>query len=168
MDPHTGQQQWTFGPGASTIPSVTVSGDRIVVPSNGLTVLQPSADGTAVTVLQKVRGARPSTPSPVVLGDVMLTVNGAGVLSANSLTTGKRLWQLRLRGRFSSTPVAAGGHLFCFSEQGMATVVRVTPDQGEIVSELDLGETILSSPAAAGQALYVRSDARLWKFAESR
>ena len=50
----------------------------------------------------------------------------------------------------------------------MATVVRPAKDAGEIVSQLDLTETILCSPAAADNALYVRSDGHLWKFAEQK
>ena len=93
----------------------------------------------------------------------MFSLNGSGVLSAASVETGKRLWQLRLHGRFSSTPVVSNGHLYCFSEKGMATVVRSTEDEGTIVSQLDLAETILCSPAVANDALYVRSDGHLWK-----
>jgi hypothetical protein len=46
--------------------------------------------------------------------------------------------------------------------------VRPEREKGEIVSELDLAETILCSPAASDNAMYVRSDGHLWKFAEQR
>ncbi len=141
-----------------------MSNGQIIVPSNGLTVLQPSADGTSYEEVRNVKNARPSTPSPLVADGMMFSVNGSGVLAAVGLETGKRLWQLRLNGRFSSTPLASNGHLFFFSEKGMATVLRPAESGGEIVSQLDLTETILCSPAAADNALYVRSDGHLWKF----
>ena len=50
----------------------------------------------------------------------------------------------------------------------MATVVRPSEGAGEIVSQLDLTETILCSPAAANNALYVRSDGHLWKIADQK
>lgn len=168
VDPETGTELWTFDKGASTIPSATVSNDQIVVPSNGLTILQPSEDGASFTSVKNVRNAQPSTPSPLVMDEMMFSVNGSGVLSAADLKTGKRLWQLRLHGRFSSTPIASNGHLFFFSEKGMAIVVRPTSEDGEIVSQLDLTETILCSPGAAGDALYVRSDGHLWKFQQQQ
>jgi len=168
VDPETGAELWTYKDGASTIPSATVSDGQIIVPSNGLTILQPSADGASFELVRNAKNARPSTPSPIVMDGMMFSVNGSGVLSAASVETGKRLWQLRLHGRFSSTPVASNGHLFCFSEKGMATVVRPTEDAGEIVSQLDLAETILCSPAAANNALYVRSDGHLWKFTKQK
>jgi outer membrane protein assembly factor BamB len=102
------------------------------------------------------------------MNGMMFYVNRSGVLAAASLETGKRLWQVRLHGQFSSTPLASNGHLFFFSEKGMATVVRPSEGAGEIVSQLDLTETILCSPAAANNALYVRSDGHLWKIADQK
>jgi outer membrane protein assembly factor BamB len=163
VDAEIGSKLWTYGEGASTVPSATVSDGQIIVPSNGLTILQPSADGASFEMVRNVKSARPSTSSPIALGGMMFSLNGSGVLSAASVETGKRLWQLRLHGRFSSTPVSSNGHLYCFSEKGMATVVRPTEDEGTIVSQLDLAETILCSPAVANDALYVRSDGHLWK-----
>jgi outer membrane protein assembly factor BamB len=163
VNPEIGAELWTYGDGASTVPSATVSDGQIIVPSNGLTILQPSLDGASYEMVRNVKNAKPATASPIVLGGMMFSLNGSGVLSAASVHTGNRLWQLRLHGRFSSTPVVANGHLYCFSEKGMATVVRPTEDDGAIVSQLDMTETILCSPAVANDALYVRSDGHLWK-----
>lgn len=165
VDPESGTVVWEFDNGASTIPSSTVVDGRVVIPSHGLTVLQPNSDGSSFRELWNASNLSPSTPSPVVLDGMTLTVNGAGVLSAGSLETGDRLWQLRLKGPFSGTPLVSAGHVFLFNEDGGGFVVRATPEGGEIISELDLGETILCSPAAADNALYLRSDDHLWKFA---
>ena len=39
--------------------------------------------------------------------------------------------------------------------------------EGAVVSELDLGKTILSTPSIANGAVYVRSDGKLWKLGKS-
>ena len=163
LDPDTGAEIWSFTDGASAIPSTTVGEGHIIVPSGGLTILRPAADGASFETVGTTKNVRASKPSPLVMNGLFFAINGSGVLSAGSLNTGKRLWQLRLDGKFSSTPVASRGHLFCFSEQGMATVVRSGASGGEIVSQLDLMETIMCSPAAANDALFVRSDGHLWK-----
>ncbi|MCP4173115.1 MAG: PQQ-binding-like beta-propeller repeat protein [Fuerstiella sp.] len=168
VDPETGDVVWTFDNGASTIPSSLVVDGTVVIPSNGLTSVRPSADGTKIESIWNSSNLGPSTPSPVVINGLTITVNSAGALSAGDVTTGERLWQLRLKGKFSSTPLASNGHLFFFNETGYAFVVRPEREKGEIVSELDLAETILCSPAASDNALYVRSDGHLWKFAEQR
>ena len=164
VDPVTGTELWTFEDGAATIPSTTVSDEKIIVPSNGLTVLEPSLNGTEFRSLWNAKQLSPSTSSPLVTNGMTFSVNGAGVLTAGSLESGERLWQMRLHGAFSSTPIASNGHLYFFSESGMATIVRPGEKNGEIVSQLDLTESILCSPAAANDSLYVRSDGHLWKF----
>ncbi|MEM1068075.1 MAG: PQQ-binding-like beta-propeller repeat protein [Planctomycetota bacterium] len=165
VDPETGKIIWEFADGASTIPSSTVVGNSIVIPSNGLTTVTPADDGTVEEVWNSSR-LSPGTSSPVVMNGMTFTINSSGALTAGDVETGNRIWQLRLKGPFSSTPIASQGYLFFFNEDGFATVVKTTRDEGKIVSELDLGETILCSPAAANDALYVRSDKHLWKFAE--
>jgi len=165
VDPVSGSIVWNFDQGASTIPSVTVDSGSIVIPSNGLTAIRPGKDST-FEQLWNSSSISPGTSSPVVVDGLACALNSAGVLSAGDIKTGERLWQLRLRGSFSSTPITANGYLYLFNEDGNAFVVKPEKDQGIIVSELDLAEKILCSPGAANGALYVRSDAHLFKIAE--
>ncbi len=166
VDPETGTVVWDFKEGASTTPSSSVVGGSIFIPSHGITTLKPSTDGKSFEQLWNSSTLSPSTSSAVVMDGMTFSVNRSGALSAGDIETGKRIWQLRLKGPFSGTPVAANGHLFYFNEKGLAFVVRPTREKGEIVSELDLAETILASPAVADNALYIRSDGHLWKFAK--
>lgn len=168
VDPDTGTVVWEFSGGASTIPSSAVIDGIVFIPSNGLTTVKPAADGASVQEVWNASTLAPSTSSPVVMDGMTFTVNRAGALAAGDVQTGERIWQLRLQGPFSGTPIASNGHLFFFNEKGLAFVVKPSKESGEIVSELDLGETILCSPAASDNALYVRSDGHLWKFAEQR
>ncbi|MEY3173337.1 MAG: hypothetical protein RLZZ436_1251 [Planctomycetota bacterium] len=159
VDPETGAVAWQFDKGASTIPSATVAGGAIVIPSNGLTALRPGESG--VEQLWNSGSLSPATASPVAVGGLALVLNSSGVLNAGNMENGERLWQLRLRGPFSSTPIAANGYLYAFNEAGVAFVVRPEQDKGTVISELDLGETILCSPGVANGAIYVRSDKHL-------
>lgn len=165
VDPETGTLVWEYTNGASTVPSSSVFEGTVVVPSHGITTLQPGQDGVVEELWQKVN-LGPATSSPVAVKGMTFTVNRSAVLSAGDMKTGERLWQLRLNGPFSGTPLVSGDHLFIFNEAGRAIVVHTSREKGEIVSELDLGETILCSPAAANNALYIRSDGHLWKFAQ--
>lgn len=164
VDPETGDVVWNFDDGASTTPSSSVIGNRVVIPSNGLTILNLSDDRRSFETAWQESKLSPSTPSPVVMDGMTFTLNSAGALSAGDLETGKRLWQFRLKGPFSGTPLVANGHLFFFNEKGVVSVVKPTAEKGELVSELDLADTILSSPAASDGALYIRSDSKMWKF----
>lgn len=163
VEPESGKVMWNFEKGASTIPSATVDQGTVLIPSNGLTVIKPN--GMAFEEVWNAGNLGPSTPSPVVVNGMALVVNNSGVLNAGKAGSGERLWQLRLRGPFSSTPIVANGYVYLFNEAGVAFVVKPTEEKGEIVSELDLGETILCSPGAANGALFVRSDKHLFKLA---
>jgi outer membrane protein assembly factor BamB len=161
--PATGQIVWDYSEGASTIPSSAVSGDVIYVPSNGLTAIQPAPEGQTPKQLWRNNQLRPGTASPLVLGQHVYTLNEAGVLSCGSITNGTRLWQLRLKGPFS----AAGQRLYLVNEKGLTQVVDPTKPEGELVSELPLGETVLGTPSISGGAIYIRSDGHLWKLGKS-
>jgi len=166
VDPETGTVAWQFDKGASTIPSATVIGGAVVIPSNGLTAVRPGESG--LEQLWNSGNLSPATASPVAVGGLALVLNSSGVLNAGNMENGERLWQLRLRGPFSSTPIVANGYLYAFNEAGVAFVVRPEQDKGTVISELDLGETILCSPGAANGAIYVRSDQHLIKLASPR
>ena len=166
VDPATGEIVWNFSDGASTIPSSVVAGGILFVPSNGITALRPSSSSEEPEMLWQSSRLRPSTPSPVVVGNKIFTVNQAGVVTCGSLQNGDRVWQLRLKGPFSGTPVGWGQYLYFVNEKGLLQVVDTDTEEGEIVSQIDLGETVLCSPALVDGALFVRSDQHLWKIAE--
>ena len=163
VEPATGKTVWDYADGASTVPSSAVAGSVLFVPSHGLTALQFGAAGESPKQLWRSAQLRPGTSSPLVLGEKVFALNDGGVLTCGSTATGDRLWQLRLKGPFSASPVAAGQFLYCVNEKGLAQIVDSSKPEGEVVSELDLGETILSTPAISGGAIYFRSDGRLWK-----
>jgi len=163
VDPLTGEVAWSYRDGASTIPSSVVAGEKIYVPSHGITALRPIASSESPEIVWAEGRLSPGTASPIVLDDRIYVVNSGSVLVCASLADGKTVWRLRLKGPFSASPVAAGGH-FCFvNEDGLVQVVRADEKAGEIVSENELGEAILATPAVADGALYIRSDNHLWK-----
>ena len=169
VDPKTGTTVASYAEGASTVPSSTVSGGRLYVPSQGLTVLELVPDGTAFRQVWRSGQLRPGTPSPVVLDGRVFTLNDGGILTCADATDGRRLWQLRLQGPFSATPVAARGRLYCVNENGVVQVVdpaRVSdPEAPEAaqIGTLDLGQSIIGTPSIAADSLWVRSDGRLWR-----
>ena len=164
VEPSTGDIVWNYENGASTIPSSTVADGKIYIPSNGITVLQPNAEGSDVETVYNSSQLSPSTPSPVISNGQLFTINRSGVLACADAATGKRLWELRVRGgAFSSTPLAANGYLYLFNEKGKAFIIQPGEKSGEIVAERELGGTILCSPAIADGAVYIRSDKHLWK-----
>jgi len=164
VEPKTGKDRWNYAEGASTIPSTTVMGDSLFIPSNGLTAVKSREDGRSHTQLWRANKLAPGTASPVISGNRIYVLNKANVLTSANPSNGELGWRLRLKGPFSGSPVANKTHFYVFSEDGLGQVVDLTGDEGKVVSTVDLKETILCTPAISGNALYLRSDAHLWKF----
>ena len=167
IDPASGKVIWNYSEGADTIPSSALRGDTLFVPSHGITALQITADGHPPKQLWRAAQLRPATASPLALGERIFTLNDAGVLTCGDTANGNRLWQIRLKGPFSATPLAAGKHLYFVNEKGLVQVVDPSKAEGEIVSELDLGESIIGTPSIGSGAIYFRSDGHLWKITKS-
>jgi outer membrane protein assembly factor BamB len=164
VEPRTGKVVWNYGDGASTIPSSTVAGGIVFVPSFGLTALRPIAGSPAPEQLWREGKMRPGTASPLAYQGKVYTLASAGVLTIGDQKTGKGQTRQRLQGPFTSTPIAAAGRLYFFNEKGKGTILDARK-AGVRVATTDLKETILCTPAVSGGALYVRSDGHLWKFA---
>jgi outer membrane protein assembly factor BamB len=165
IDPSTGKERWKFAARCHVIPSASVGKNVLCIPSNGLTVLRYQPDRPATEVAWKSNRLRPSTPSPLVYGDRVYILE-SGILKCAELAKGDVVWQLRLKGPFSASPVAADGKIYCFSEDGVGYAVQ-TGREGKIVGQGNLNETILCTPAIADGALFVRSDGHLWKIAKT-
>jgi outer membrane protein assembly factor BamB len=173
--PKTGEVIWKFAQGAGVVASATVVGDTVYIPSDGLVAAKLDYSQPEATILWQSKRVRAGTPSPIIDQDRIYTINSA-ILQCSDAKTGEPIWKLRLKGSFSGTPVVAGNRLYAFSEEGIGFVIDLTAPEGKILSEnktgtskenADSGETILCSPAIAKDALFVRSDAHLWKIAKT-
>jgi outer membrane protein assembly factor BamB len=160
-----GSVAWRYGDGASTIPSSCLHGGVLCVPSHGITALAVEAVEAGAEPKQLWRSNRlaPGTASPIAVGDMVLAISRGDVLTAGSLATGERLWQLRVEGPFSATPVSDGSRVACVNEKGLVQLVDVTGAEPKLVSSLDLADEILASPALADGGLYLRSNTKLYK-----
>ncbi|MDA8823577.1 PQQ-binding-like beta-propeller repeat protein [Opitutales bacterium] len=164
VNPKSGKEIYSFSEGASTIPSSTPAGNILLVPSNGMTALEIYTDKEKAKQLWSDNKLGPGTGSPAVSKDRFLVINKANVLTCARIETGEILWRMRIKGPASGSPIATESHLYFFNEEGLGQVIEISDEKGEVVASVDLGETILCTPAISGNGLYVRSDNSLWKF----
>jgi outer membrane protein assembly factor BamB len=83
-----------------------------------------------------------------------------GIFSCLRATTGEMLWQERLDGEYSASPVCAGERLFCVSNDG-DVVVLAAEAKYQFLARNRLGEPVQSTPALAGGRLYIRTASHL-------
>ena len=55
--------------------------------------------------------------------------------------------------------------LYFFNQEGLVQIVK-TGERGELVTEFEVGDPVLGTPAASGDALIFRSDNTLWKISQ--
>jgi outer membrane protein assembly factor BamB len=165
-DPKSGEELWRFDQGCDSISSCAASGDVLYMPSQGLAALKTPSDAKSPEVLWTNNRLAPSTPTLLVDGDRLYVMNGS-VLKCAETSSGEILWQLRVKGNFSGSPVAAGGLIYMVNEEGLGQVIEPGAGKapGKVIGTGDFADTIICTPAIAGDALYVRSDKKLWKVA---
>ena len=174
-DPATGRTVWTLATTCNDIASTATAGDTIFLPtSGGIEALR--APEAAVEPLWTSPKLSFGAASPVVYEGLIYTVNRAGVLNCGDAASGAVAWQLRLKGAIWGSPAIAGRNMYLVNRDGAGLVVRLPPGEkdpklprrGELIGEGAIDEAVLSSPAIAGSALYIRSDAHLWKIAAAQ
>lgn len=160
-EPESGKKLWEYADGSlTTIPSPTMGKGTILVPASELLALKPGQAGTAPEVVWKSNKFRSGYASPLYYQDRVYSVTQNALLCGDA-ADGKLLWQERVEGPFSASPVAADGKVYLLSEKGTATVVQVG-DQPKVLAVNRLEETMLATPAIANGAIYLRSDGYLY------
>ena len=162
-DPLTGKEVWAIDRKWHPIASSVIAGSLLLVPGEEkLCAYELQPDAAPPKLRWEQARLNPSTASPVVFDGKIYALRGS-ILTVGELKTGNVLSQLRLKGSFSSSLVAAGGLLFCVNEEGIVHVVRPSEKDPVLVHRCSFEETILCTPAATDGALYLRSDKHLWK-----
>ena len=169
-EPASGKEIWrvSYGDGFSNVPR-PVYGHGLVYIATGffqpeIMAVRPdgSGDVSKTHVGWTNRRAAPLTPSPLLVGDELYLVTDAGIASCLDARTGDILWQQRLNGTFSASPVFADGRIYFLAEDGVATVLAPGRQYRRLATNTLDGAT-LASMAIAGGSIYVRSATHLYR-----
>ena len=97
------------------------------------------------------------TQTPWVAGSYVFLVSERGELMALSKRTGGAKWVQKLGSDAQwSGPVLAGGRLILVSSKGI--VRSISPQNGQTVDTINLGESMMISPVVAGNTIYFYTD----------
>jgi hypothetical protein len=158
FDPHNGKPFWsTPGTTAATCGTI-VWGNDIVVASGGY----PDAETVAIRAQGKrevlwKNQQKCYEQSMLVHAGFVYALTDKGILFCWQITDGKEMWNQRLSGPVSASPVFAGGNIYWSDENGLCYVFRPNPEKFELVAENHLGEDAFASPAAVAGRLYFRT-----------
>jgi outer membrane protein assembly factor BamB len=172
LNPRTGEAYYEFGLSGSTISSPVYVAPKLLVPANGLTIIDFSFSSPQIMVENARMGTR--NASHVVVDDRIYACKGS-VLVAGELNSGDVLWQERLPNIESvwATPVATASGIYVFDQTGNVALVREQAGdnadddaKAELVGTMKIEGPVLASPAVAGNAIYVRSENAIYKISE--
>ena len=161
FDPLTGKTLWTYaGEGLGAVPSPFFGDGLIFAVGKDFMALKPAADGATPNVVWKSPKLNSSFATALFHKGRVYGLVGVGVNCVNA-ADGEVLWQQRVKGPFSASPVLADGKLYVVAEDGATTVIEIG-DKPKVLATNAIGEAILATPAVAGGALFLRSDRHLW------
>ncbi len=107
------------------------------------------------------------TSSPLVYRGRAYVVNDNGVMAVFDASTGKEIYKARVGGignTFSASPWAADGRVYFLSEDGNTFVVQAGDAYVELAKN-GLDEMTFATPAIAPDALFIRTQTRLYRIA---
>ena len=111
-------------------------------------------------VAWRVATGAPYVSSILYYDGLIYMANGGGIVTAVDAATGDRVWQDRVGGIYSASPLAGDGKVYLFSETG-ETVVLEAGRSLNVLQRNDLGERVVSSPAASDGRIFIRTDESL-------
>jgi outer membrane protein assembly factor BamB len=167
-DPLTGKHLWHVGTtNRFPIPSPVVH-EGVVYMSRGYRsspylALRPGGRGdiTSSHVNWAQGSGAPYVSSLVHDRGLIYMANDVGVLTAAEAKTGTKVWQERVAGIFSASPVAADGKIYFVSETGETFVIQggSTP---KVIARNRIAGRALASPAVSNGQIFLRTDQKLY------
>jgi len=85
-----------------------------------------------------------------LIDDLLYMVSSVGIASCVEAETGNLVWQERIGGAYSASPLYAGGRIYFFNHEGTATIVQPGRKFTVVaVNKLD-GEDVMASRPSPG------------------
>jgi outer membrane protein assembly factor BamB len=169
-DPATGREIWRvrYDEGFSNVPRPIFAHGLVVIATGfqqpSLLAVRPDGTGdvTKTHLAWSLTRGAPLTPSPVAVGDELYVVNDGGIATCLDARTGAIIWQQRLGGTYSASPVFADGRIYFLAEQGVTTVIAPGRQFRRLATNtLDGG--LLASMAVSSGSLFLRTDSHLYR-----
>ncbi len=179
-DPVTGKEVWRIVQGDDSTIAMPVESNGIVyfftsfvTDENGekyaeLLAVDPDGQGDIGTtnILWRQKAPILQLLTPVIRDGLLYTVDSKGLLSCMDAQTGDTVWSKKLKGKYHSSPVYAGGYIYINSTKGKTLVLKAGPEL-EIVSENTLEGEIWATPAFTGGAILMRTSKFLYKIGKT-
>lgn len=167
-DPQNGRELWHIPYGALgfSMSAVPVADEQRIYFSTSYGKSQVIALDYAGRQTPEVAWRNPKNApkmcSPVLHDGLLFYIDDGGIVSCVDTKTGEAIYRERLGGKFSASPILAGGKLYFCSREGVVSTIPATKEF-KILAQNTLDGSIMASPIADGGALFIRTDKALYK-----
>ncbi len=173
-DPMTGKERWRLEErGSHSASTRPVTGLGMVFYPSGfdstqLLAIRPDGAGdvSATHVVWRFARGVPNKPSVLFVDGLIFMVNDTGVASCVDAKSGTLVWQSRVGGTFSASPIYAAGRIYLFDEDGKTTVLEAGREF-KVLAENQLDNGFMASPAVAGDSLILRTSKDIYRIDQS-
>jgi outer membrane protein assembly factor BamB len=175
-DVQTGKEVWRVVQGEDSTISMPFFEDGVVffytsfvTPADGekyveLLAVDPKGSGdiAKTNVLWRFKGPILQLLTPLVKDGLIYTVDSKNNLIVIDAKSGTSLYTKRLKNKYHSSPVYAGGRVYLTSVKGETMVLKAgrTP---EILAENRLPGEVYATPAIANNSLVIRNESTLYR-----
>ncbi len=160
-DVQTGEELWqiacTYG---EVGPSVAYA-DGIVFALNEYASLVAISGGNDPKILWEDFDYLSDVPSPVATKDLLFVVTSYGVIVCHNAKTGEKYWEHEFDNGFYASPILVGDLIYLIDREGITHIYKASKEF-ELISEPNLGEGVVSSPAFADGQIFVRTEEHLY------
>jgi len=167
-DPENGKELWKAEHRGWSIAPRPVYGEGLVFTMIDrdrpeMWAINPNGSGdiTETHIEWKETKRMPPRASPIIIKGLLFVVDRNGYISCIEAKTGKSIWQKRMKGRFSASPILANNLIYFFNEDTVCTIIKPTREL-EIVAENKLSdEKLMATPAFDENSIYIRTEKKL-------
>ena len=174
-DPENGKELWKAEHRGWSIAPRPVYGEGLVFTMIDrdrpeMWAINPNGSGdiTKTHIEWKETKRMPPRASPIIIKGLLFVVDRNGYISCIEAKTGKSIWQKRMKGRFSASPILANNLIYFFNEDTVCTIIKPTREL-EIVAENQLSnDKLMATPAFDENSIYIRTEKKLTRIVKNK
>jgi outer membrane protein assembly factor BamB len=165
-----GERLWSvYSQGEGVVPSIVIGGGLIYTVSGfekpTIRAVKPPDSGLDASIAWEQKKGVPMIPSLIFHEDHLYGITEGGVAICLKADTGEIVWQERVGGNHSASPVLAEDRIYFINEEAECTVIEAAP-VFNVLARNSLKERTQASMAVSQGQLFIRTANSLYCIAE--